>query len=344
MIGSINDTILPIFDVASYFIDFLKKYYPTATLERYNISSEDVTISDLDVVRSDFYESIDNAAMFWEIPSIQAFHSVVPGSIMDFYESIGVTRNVASRPDTTHYALRGLTSVRGLFDDDSDGKYFGGTDDATPEMPGWIYYGNQNGYDIWENLYYIPMGFTYDQYVTQDEYEECTQSHREQLMLKAIVLSDEQVEKYGYLYQHGDVSSYTYTEEAYFDDCTARKAGACSELEYTRTGFHAEISTEKSTLVFFSVPAEGGWSATVNGQPVTVEQVNVGFMAVQVPAGESKIVFTYKTPWLSEGILFSLFSLLLFVAAQFLIRRYGKMLAVQPVRPINVRRHARDFE
>lgn len=210
-------------------------------------------------------------AMFWEIPSIQAFHSVVPGSIMDFYESIGVTRNVASRPDTTHYALRGLTSVRWLFDDDSDGKYFGGTDDATPEMPGWIYYGNQNGYDIWENLYYIPMGFTYDQYVTQDEYEECTQSHREQLMLKAIVLSDEQVEKYGYLYQHGDVSSYTYTEEAYFDDCTARKAGACSEFEYTRTGFHAEISTEKSTLVFFSVP--GGrrlechrqWSACHGG-------------------------------------------------------------------------------
>lgn len=35
----------------------------------YNLNGgEDVTISDLDVVRSDFYESIDNAAMFWEIP------------------------------------------------------------------------------------------------------------------------------------------------------------------------------------------------------------------------------------------------------------------------------------
>ena len=47
MIGSINDTILPIFDVASYFIDFLKKYYPTATLERHNISSEDNEVIDI---------------------------------------------------------------------------------------------------------------------------------------------------------------------------------------------------------------------------------------------------------------------------------------------------------
>lgn len=311
----------------------------------YNLNGgEDVTIEDLDTVRSDFYESIDNAAMFWQIPSIQAFHSVVPGSIMEFYESIGVTRNVASRPDSTHYALRGLTSVRWLFDDDSDEKYFGGTEEAKPEMPGWVYYGNQNGYDIWENLYYIPMGFTYNQYVTEEEYEECTKSSREQLMLKAIVLSDEQVQKYGYLHEHGDPSSYVYSEEAYFNDCTARKEGACSEFEYTRTGFQAEISTEKSTLVFFSVPFEGGWSATVNGKPVDVEKVNVGFMAVEVPAGESKIVFTYKTPWLSEGILFSLFSLILFVAAQFLIRRYGKTLAVEPMRFSNTPRRARDFE
>ena len=41
IIGSINDTILPVFDVASYLIDFLKKYYSRAILERYNISSDD---------------------------------------------------------------------------------------------------------------------------------------------------------------------------------------------------------------------------------------------------------------------------------------------------------------
>ena len=73
-------------------------------------------LPDLEVCRSDFYESLDNAGMFWEIPTIQAFHSVVPGSIMEFYDSIGVQRDVASRPEAEHYAIRGLLSVHWLFD------------------------------------------------------------------------------------------------------------------------------------------------------------------------------------------------------------------------------------
>ncbi len=75
---------------------------------------EDVSIEDLrdDRVRVDFYESLDNSAMFWQVQSIQAFHSIVPGSLMEFYDSIGVQRDVASRPDTAHYGLRALTSVK----------------------------------------------------------------------------------------------------------------------------------------------------------------------------------------------------------------------------------------
>ena len=38
-------------------------------------------------------------------------------------------------------------------------------------MPGWKYYDTQNGFDIWENEYYIPMGFSYHAYITQEEYE-----------------------------------------------------------------------------------------------------------------------------------------------------------------------------
>ena len=117
--------------------------------------------------------------MFWEVQSIQAFHSIVPGSLMEFYDSIGVQRDVASRPDTTHYGLRGLTSVKYLFDDDHDTEYFAGEDYADPAMPGWMYYGNTNGFDIWENEHYIPMGFTYDSYVTEKDYENTSESYRE---------------------------------------------------------------------------------------------------------------------------------------------------------------------
>ncbi len=44
--------------------------------------------------RTDMNAGMDNQGMYWKMPCIQAFHSVVPGSVMEFYQSVGVTRTV----------------------------------------------------------------------------------------------------------------------------------------------------------------------------------------------------------------------------------------------------------
>lgn len=277
---------------------------------------KDVDLSDVrsDEVRVDFYDSLDNSAMFWQVKSIQAFHSVVPGSIMDFYDSIGVQRDVASRPDTTHYALRGLTSVKWLFDDDHDEEYFAGEANDTPAMPGWLYYSNANGFNIWENQYYIPMGFTYDYYITASEYEKLSEQQRELVMLKALVIDDSHVDRYDGILVELPLDQQEYTEEVYFDDCVYRASGACETFTYTNSGFTAEINTMAREVVFFSVPYEPGWTATVNGEAVPIERVNVGFMAVEVPIGEAvKIEFTFRTPGLTIGIVMTVGSGLLLI-------------------------------
>lgn len=62
------------------------------------------------------------------------------------------------------------------------------------------------------------------------------------------------------------------------------------------------MTRESESLVFFSVPFDEGWSATVNGKPAEIEKVNAGFMAVAVPAGASEIRFEYRTPGLEAGL------------------------------------------
>lgn len=290
-----------------------------------------VPVSDLQTCRSDFYESMDNAAMFWQVPSIQAFHSIVPGSVMDFYSSIGVQRDVGSRPKVSHYGIRGLLSVRWLFDDDSDTEFFAGESFDDPAMPGWSYYGTANGYDIYENQYYIPMGFTYENYLTRTEYEalakgtDTSVGNRELSMLRAVVLEDEDVGRLEQLLSPLPQERRHFSERGYFDDCLARASEACSEFAYTKTGFSAQIDAPGDRLVFFSVPYEDGWSAKVNGQEADIFRVNVGFMAVIVPAGESvRIDFTYSTPGLSAGILLSMAALVGLVAYLTLCKRLQK--------------------
>ena len=289
---------------------------------------KDVDLPDLQQTRSDFYESLDNAGMFWQIPTIQAFHSVVPGSIMEFYDSIGVPRDVASRPTTDHYALRGLTSVHWLFDDDHDDTYFAGENMTDPAMPGYAYYGNANGFDIWENQYYIPMGFSYDYYITRSEYNALSQGSedaigdRELAMLRAVVVEDDRVPAVEDVLEHLPLDDRYFSQDGYFQDCQDRAATACTSFQYTNTGFVAEANSAESRLVFFSVPYEAGWSATVNGEPAPIERVNVGFMAVKIPAGEEVVIeFTYHTPGLLLGFGISLGSLALLVAYLMVMHR-----------------------
>lgn len=273
--------------------------------------------------RIDIFDGMDNQAMYWQKPTIQAFHSIVPGSVMEFYPSIGVQRDVGSRPETKYYGLRGLTSCRWLFDPVSTGKTFVGEDGAAA-MPGWSYYATQNGCDIYRNDYFIPMGFSYNGYVTRSEYNDLAEDDRNRLLLKAVVLEDDDVSANAQGLEHLDPNAQDYSQDAYFSDCIARAEESCSSFTTDNSGFSAAFTSEKSRLVFFSVPWEGGWSAEVNGAPAEIVKVNVGFMAVRVPAGTSQIRFYYKTPGLTLGAAATAGGILLFLFYCFMTRRYDR--------------------
>lgn len=297
---------------------------------------DDIELPESESVRTDFYEMMDNSGMFWQIPTIQAFHSIVPGSVMDFYNDIGVNRDVGSRPEAYEYAVRSLTSTKWLIDYTGDADKFADENGITA-MPGWKYYDKQSEFDIWENEYYINMGFCYDNYISQEDYEKCEETKRSRLMLKAMVLSEEQLKKYSFTKGKTIKSNdLTYTKDEYFQNCEDRKAESCLEFEYSNDGFTAKIDrTNKSenTLLCFSVPYEEGWSAKVNGKAVDIEKVNVGFMAIEVPLGEvSEIEFTYKTPGLKEGIIITGISALVYVIYVLLLKLYGIKTGKAPLK------------
>lgn len=271
---------------------------------------------DLQNVRSDFYETMDNVGMFWQIPTIQAFQSVVPGSIYEFYPTVGVPRDVGSRPEVDYYGLRALLSVKYVFDYAYDSNDFE-NEDGQNRMPGYTYLNTQNGYKIYLNKLYIPYGFYFDSYITEEEYYKCEEKNRHLLLLKAMVLTEEQEKKYGSLMTKiDDVSKISYSPTAYTSDCKQLQENTCSSFEYGNSSFKASITVPagEDKLVFFSVPYENGWSAKVNGADAEIEKVDIGFMAVKVTGGTTnKIEFEYHTPGLKIGIVISAASILLFI-------------------------------
>lgn len=265
------------------------------------------TNPDNNFYRIDTSPNVDNWCMFWGMSSMRCFHSVVSTSIMDFYSDIGQTRDVASRMETSLYPLRSLFSVKYYFNELTTSQKMNVESIKMPEtiegLVGFKYVGIQNGFAVYENQNYIPMGFAYDTYVTQDMMTAATSVEKTSLLLHGVVLSNEQIVKFG-SFMNKYQPEYADSDEIDYNlACSSKRAKSCKKFEYSTNGFNAEIDLDKPELVFFSVPFDEGWSAEVNGQKVDIEKVSYGFMAVPCGSGNNQIKFTYKTYGSTLGLI-----------------------------------------
>ena len=146
----------------------------------------EVDLEDDSEFRVDVYDGVDNTSMYLGFDGINAFHSIVPASVFEFYDFIGVERVVGSRPETDCYAIRPLLSVKYLLNRKT-GDSFVDTDTKETLMPDYKYLKTENGYYVYENENYIPYGFSYDYYMSYDFCEDYTNENRANMMLKAIL-------------------------------------------------------------------------------------------------------------------------------------------------------------
>ena len=247
--------------------------------------------------RIDTYKIHDNIGMWLDKSCLQYFGSTAAPSILSFYPGLGVKRDVRSEPEITNYALRGLLSVEYLITTPEKRESF---EDEADE--GWTYLADVDGYTLYHNDNYVPMGFTYDYYVTEATYQTSIKTLRSNLLMRALVLEDEDVKAYGqYLTELPDEMLDDLHYDSYTQDCADRRSHSCSVFQMNNAGFHAEITLDKPNLVFFSVPYDDGFTAYVNGEKTDILQVDEGLMAVLCPAGASSIDFVYQAAGLSAS-------------------------------------------
>ena len=278
--------------------DANKKY-----LKEYVYSQD--TFDDLkeeNLFRFDTTKIHHNAHMWWDIPSMATFNSNISQSEVDFYNAIGIKRFVYSDISDVYYPLRGLLSVKyAVYNDDM--VEFLSWEKSTLPVRGFFYLDNRHSYKVYENEFYVPMGFTYDYYISKSDFLKIEGNITRSLMLmKAIVLEDEVAEnaesftslkKFDLENDLDEVNSYNY-----FSDCTQRAETSCTSFVATNTGFEATWQGEEDNLVFFSVPYNDGYKAYINGEEVPIYKVQIGFMAVEAKAGEvNNIEFIYTPPY-----------------------------------------------
>ncbi len=247
-----------------------------------------------------------NLATMKNTPCTKSYHSLQNPAMHDLFWAVDTFpySHTIFSPTINRASFDALVSVRELITLKGDtvaGLPLAGTD-AT----------KSNDVYTWSLLkYYIPMGFAYDRYVVR---EEVTPDMRIMphpdiplLMLGALVVSEaDEPELSKYLVR---------TEKNYSLDLDSvvseRRKVVCDTFSGDTRGFKARITLDEPRVIFFSVFADPGFTATIDGSRTKIYNVNIGMSAIVVPAGEHNIEFSYFTPGLKAGMWISLCALLL---------------------------------
>ena len=73
---------------------------------------------------------------------------------------------------------------------------------------------------------------------------------------------------------------------------------------------------KQDSSLFFTLPYDKGWSATQDGQPISIYKAQEGFMKVDVKKGRGKVILKFFPSGLKEGILCFILGIIIFTIYQ----------------------------
>ena len=260
-----------------------------------------------------------NYEMSWGLPTIHCFLSTVSKQIFDFYEgAAGITRSVESDSPLSRVGLRALLSARYYLENNriSDSDEFL-SNEGTFDYEKVSGEEEVNGFTLFENTNYIPMGFTFDYYASESDWAAANPSDLDLLLVKVLILPDEIADAYqGSMIRlsASDLASDEIDIYQFRSLCSKRRNSSCTEFTTTQNGFNAVTKEfDEDEYVFFSVPNVDGMTAMVDGNKVDIITADYGLMAIPVSKGSHTIEVKYFPTNFYLGLFVSIIGIIILI-------------------------------
>ena len=165
---------------------------------------------------------------------------------------------------------------------------------------------NQRGYEVEANKDYIPMGFTYDTYITENVVDSLLNAQGKfdvpYVMLSHLVVPKEEETIFAKYLEKSNAKVLTNNVDSVVKE---RRMAASVSFRGDTRGFVSEIFLPEDNFVFYSVPADNGFTAYVDGKQTLLHQVNLGLSSVFVPKGKHEVQFKFMPAGMKEGMMAS---------------------------------------
>ncbi|MEM7101926.1 MAG: YfhO family protein [Bacteroidota bacterium] len=192
------------------------------------------------------------------------------------------------------------------------------------QLPGYSKIHQVGDVNIFQNSYFVNLGFTYDKYMPENEFTALDGFLKKDITLfRSVVLSEDQIQRFGSNLSRIDAATYpeNYTPDIMVNDINGLRANFLNITDFKEYRIAGNITVDQPKMLFLSMAHDSGWKAKVNGKSTPIERVNIGFMGIMLDAGTSEIVLSYQPPFYLISLLLTIGCFLLYV---FLLWRYRK--------------------
>lgn len=227
------------------------------------------------------------------------FTSTVSGSLYKFYENLGGNRALFT-PDN----IAGVKELLGA-------RYYLASDEKIENGIQTVRCG-EHEWTLCESESAIPIGCSYDSYLTESEFLTLPEDIRGIVMLKTLIVTDDKEAVVSEVLPKATISELEKLTSANIFGLVQEKSNYASlSLEKYRWGFESVIKAEKESYAFYSIPYDSCFRAYVNGERQEIIDSN-GLMAVRIENGINQIRFVYVPVRSVLGVVISFVSIIIF--------------------------------
>ena len=257
------------------------------------------------------YNTTDNVyTLTSDAAGIGVFSSTIENSSHEFSRLLDSDSNIFSQGKAD---IPGVGQLLG-------GKYSITTDENAGSVVDKVGHGEQTLYVTEGNAF--PIGFAMDNYFFANELVSLPKEQRGIALMHGAVILPSSEEDVKDNMEHLDVNSIDY--EGSIDELIAGADNvAVKDFSRDAHGFRCSTDYDQEKTVYFSVPNDKGWTATIDGQ-ITKIIDSGGMMLIKVPQGKHLISFEYKTYGLKYGVILSVLSWTAFIGISILTTRKPK--------------------
>lgn len=167
---------------------------------------------------------------------------------------------------------------------------------------------------VYKNKFALPFGFTYDKTIGEDEFKKLSPSQKDFAILRACVVGNEDKQIFSSVkaFNAAD-TALPVTFDNYLLYVNALKKDNFTMTKFSENNIIGNVNVNEAKILFFTIPFDEGWKATVNGSDAKLYRLNCGLTGLLIQKGGNTVELTFTPRYKKMGAMVSLVSLLIFI-------------------------------